>query len=534
MSMDKIAKLAVSIAKTVNESEKFMTPVLASKLKKCTVAFPNDQTVIMMANIINKLSNKQPFISRGELKKMYNQFYTRNTKCAELLHEELGEIKNLTEPTLYQRDSGKEIDTSNCADQVLANALESVFDSSKQLKLYGKSVAEKATGLVRRTLDIYNLKASNVNVETGNANFLVIKADYDTPKGKTSFYVPIEVSGNDINESLVFLGNAGLKELNHVNVKQYLYSHAGTKLKINAENILSVLQKAASSNTGISDAELALARFKAAKSAKTGLFANQITGQSMDNAASADVSTPRLEIADTFENKLNSNVGVAEFNFGQDSVKAGAEVVIRVLAGFGHKNPQVKVSGSDSSAIFYAVSLDGGKVGFTVPVKVNAGKVSLPSIILCNGSLSKFSAEVIQNMYIENESDYKASAIASPLYDLKPSDLVNQVREAMQIQNIARAEDALNVLRQSGDAKAYAAAFILFKGGLGVKQAEAPKSKCGMVIKASTSKHEVCGHTGLPLHKVYQDQHGNCCPLYRRGMAESYEGAYFMNSKIFG
>jgi hypothetical protein len=56
-----------------------------------------------------------------------------------------------------------------------------------------------------------------------------------------------------------------------------------------------------------------------------------------------------------------------------------------------------------------------------------------------------------------------------------------------------------------------------------------------MLIKNSkVSEHSICGHTGLPIHKVFQDKNGNCQPLYRRGMDETYEGASFMNAKIFG
>lgn len=54
------------------------------------------------------------------------------------------------------------------------------------------------------------------------------------------------------------------------------------------------------------------------------------------------------------------------------------------------------------------------------------------------------------------------------------------------------------------------------------------------MIKNSTSEHPICSHTGLPVHKVFQDKDGNCQPMYRKGMDETYEGASFMNAKIFG
>jgi hypothetical protein len=54
-----------------------------------------------------------------------------------------------------------------------------------------------------------------------------------------------------------------------------------------------------------------------------------------------------------------------------------------------------------------------------------------------------------------------------------------------------------------------------------------------MIVKNAHSSHRICGHTNLPLHKVYQDKEGNCRPLYRKEMDETYQGAYFLNSKIF-
>jgi hypothetical protein len=70
--------------------------------------------------------------------------------------------------------------------------------------------------------------------------------------------------------------------------------------------------------------------------------------------------------------------------------------------------------------------------------------------------------------------------------------------------------------------------------GLGVKEAASATVKCGHTQHRKTSEHPICAQTGLPVHRVYQDQDGNCRPLYRRGMDETYEGAVFNNSKIFG
>ena len=51
-------------------------------------------------------------------------------------------------------------------------------------------------------------------------------------------------------------------------------------------------------------------------------------------------------------------------------------------------------------------------------------------------------------------------------------------------------------------------------------------------MKTKHSKYILCSHTNLPLHKIYVDAQGDCQPIYRKGQDNSYEGAYFMNSKV--
>jgi hypothetical protein len=115
---------------------------------------------------------------------------------------------------------------------------------------------------------------------------------------------------------------------------------------------------------------------------------------------------------------------------------------------------------------------------------------------------------------------------------LKPSEVLNNLRQAMNDGNHAKAEDALNVLANCGDKKAYDVAFQVYMEGLsGKKVAE---TKCSLMVKSAVSEYPVCSHTGLPINKVFQDKDGNCRPLFRKGMDETYEGASFINAKIFG
>ena len=533
MSLDKIQQLVSSLAKTVENNERLATPILVAKLKKCAAVHPHDQTIGMALRIVDDLvAHNTLFIRKSEFKDLYKKLYARGSKFAELFQEELGEAPPDPTVTIYQRDEALKSDLYQVGDQVLANALESVFDKHLPLKMYSQPLADKAVKSVGETLDSWNLRPATLTVSAGSDKFIVIKADYETPKGVTSFYVPVEIQNKGIVEASVFMGNTGPQELNHTNIKSYVTASAGSKLQVDAASILGVLTKAASENREVSDTELAVTRLTAKRQGKSEFFQNQVVGLKVSEAARKDVELPRLEETDTFEKKFNTVPGLAAMQFGDSKINTARNHIVRELASFGHRNPQVVVTGHDKQTIFFGVSLDTGKAAFTVPVKVADGKLQKPTILLCNGSVTGFDQAGVSQLVSERRLDVKVAAAASTMSSLKPSQVIDDLRVAIAENNLTKAEDALNVLANSGDTKAYATAFQIYMNGLaGNKQAE---TKCSKMIKSAVSEHPVCSHTGLPINKVYQDKNGHCRPLFRKGMDETYEGATFINSKIFG
>lgn len=537
MTFDKIQQLVGSLAKTVEASERIATPILAAKLAKAVDAYPGDQTIGAMSRVISKMAdNNTLFIRKAELKALYVKLHSRNTKFAELFQDELGAVDELATPTLNKRDDAKELNPFQVGDAVLANALNSVFDKHAPLKMYSQELANKALTSVASTLDAWNLRPTALAVEDGNDKFLVIRADYETPKGVTSLWIPVETPNKKVVEASVFMGNTGPQELNHTTIKTYLTSHAGHKSKISGTTILGVLTKAASENREVSDAEIALTKLTASRQGKSEFFHNQIVGLKVAEASQKDIELPKYEEFMSFEKQFTTPHGQAVWAFGADIVRLARENVVRQCVGFGYKNPQVVVHGSDDSTIYLSVALNDGRIGFTVPVRVVNGKMNAPSVLLCNGSVSSFSQDTINKLASDNVTDYRAAASASTLSALRPSEVLQNLRVALTEGNNAKAEDALNVLASSGDTKAYATGFQMLMQGLSGKQA-APVTKCAHALtpkKGGVSEHPICAQTGLPTHKIYQDKDGNCRPLYRRGMDETYEGAVFNTSKILG
>lgn len=537
MSLDNFQKSVASLVKSIQDNEKVATPVLAAKLAKAVDTYPGDHTIGSMSRVISKMvDNNTMFIRKAELKSLYNKLHSRNTKFAELFQDELGVVEQLPTPQLYNRDEAtSEVNPFQVGNTALANALNSALDPTIPLKMYSQDLASKALSSVASTLDAWNLAPTKLVVADGNTKFLIIRADYETPKGVSFLHIPVEIHNNKVVEASVFVGNAGPQDLNHVSLKGYLTTFAGSKSKLSASAVLDVLTSAASENRQVDDVEFALIKLTANRQGKSEFFANSIVGQKVAEAAVEDVKLPQSKEFASFEEEFTSAHGQAAFHFGDDKVSTARNHIVRELTGYGHKNPQVVVSKTNDTTIFFSVALDAGRVGFTVPVKVASGKLVKPSVLLCNGSVSSFDQESINELYVSNHSDFKAASVASSQYGLKPSEVLNNLRTAIAESNHSRAEDALNVLANSGDTKAYATGFQMYLDGMSqTKVAHAHTPSCGHAIKTASSEHPLCTQTGLPTHKIYQDKDGNCRPLYRRGMDETYEGAVFNTSKIFG
>lgn len=519
-----------SLVNTIDANEKLALAFLLSKAEKYSEQYPEDQTLGNMVRVLSHMSKTKTFIKRAELKDLYRRLHSRNTKFAQFFPEELQitESTPTTKTLTHDLNEGQEIDMYSSADPVLASALSSLFDN-KPLKSYSEKLAVQAVKTVLSSLEAWDLSPVKINVVDGNEKFLVIQADYETPKGITSFYIPVETPNSKIIESNLFIHNFGIQDLNNFNVKSYLTKYAGLKLQLSGKGVLHTLVTATTEKRDISDVELALVKLNASRSNKMEFFStNNIIGQKLEKTAQKDVQVPKYNDFEHLEQTFASPVGTATFKFGS-LVKTAQDHIHRNLVSFGHKNPQINVIKSDDKSISYGVSLGIG-TAFIVPVKISNAKIEKPEVVLCKGEIAPFSQEGINSL---QETDYKVAAIVSSQANLNPERLISNITDSLAQGNQAAADDALNVLINSNDSSACKLGFQAYLQGL-TKKAEVSTVSCSMILKNKTSTEPLCGHTGLPLHKVCQDKNGNCMPNYRKGMTDKYEGAFFNNYKIFG
>lgn len=534
MSFDQTKKSMDSILKLIDDNEKVALPIFSAKLSKASEMYPEDYTIGAMANIVARMGSNKLFITRAEVKDLYKRLHSRNTKFSSLFSHELGEVEKVSEPTLYNREHDDEtLSIINKAyekivDPVLANALHGAFGNI--VKGYTDTSAEKAKSVCARSILDAGI-AANVDVVSGREDVIICRASFETPKGLTSVFVPIEIMANKVLLPTVFVGNNGPEDLTKENLESYIKSQAGNKLLINDAIVLKAMS-VVKGEVQISNVDLAITKMNAQKEATADFSQGQVLYQKVDKEGVKDVVVPQHKDVESFAAQFNSSLGLANFKFTKEKVASGRTIISSHLSNFGLKNHQISVCDSNDSTIFYAVALENGKVAFRVPVKVDGGRLLAPTLIISNGSVEAFSKSGINNLFNKEVADYSAAAAASPLFTLKASELVEAVRTAVISQDYVRAEEALNVLAQVGDEKAYHSAFVAYTNGLGTKKVVAT-TKCSHIVKNSSSSHELCGHTGLPLHKVWQDKNNNCQPAYRKGMAETYEGGTFLTSKIF-
>ncbi len=529
-SLNDLSSLVSKITTAIKDSETLAVPLVSLKLERLADANPDDMTVCALARVFSKFEdNKKNFVSRALFKDMYNKHYTVGTKFAEYFADELGNLPENKTPTYAPQYEAVPIDQYASADPVLVNALSEAFGSPPILAHYSLDASKKALKIVQSSLDLWGLQATKLDVADGNDRFIVVRADYDSPKGKTSILVPVEFINDKVMNPVVFMANAGPAELNNGNLKTYLTSHTGERLSVRASEVLGVLTKGATKERRVSGVELAIIKMNGQDDSRGNV--NDITGLQMYEETQSAVELPKAPGFNEFAKHMDTPDGLAAFKFGDAKVALGRDMIVQALAAIGVRNVRAAVVGMANDAIVYGVSLNDGRVSFNVPVRIASNRVMTPDVMVCNGAIKPLNKQSIAALLTKGETDIHAAAAMSAQYGLKTSELVDNIRQAVATDNTAKAEDALNVLAELGDKVAYKTGLAVYMNGLanGVEI-----SKCAMIVQNKTSMHPTCGHTGLPLDKIYQDKNGICLPLYHRDIQENYKPALLNTYKVFG
>jgi len=562
-----LAGAAKQLSDSLKQGEKFPLPLLAVRAKKAALENPNDQPIRLLANVFAKMSeNGKIFITRGEFNNICEKFASSgNTSLSNYFTNELDVTEEKPQRKLAGEAAKEMDDLYFGADQPLANALAELWDESGRIKkvgeykLFDPKVANQAMRIASMELGRIGVSPKIMDVFAGTEKFIVCDASYETPKGEAHLLVPVEISKSGALIPTFFVTKHGFGNLDKNSINEHIISSAGKNLAINSDALLNALSvaKEASMMTDFQIKVLAMQdrlshnqMLKTAASADKNLapvFAsNQILMQEVDSNKVENVmlEMPRAAEYEKFANVLTSSKGVAEFIFGKSTVESGKISIASKMASFGY-NPQISVLScdKDDDTITYAVKIDAmsGPIGFQVMAEVVNHKVVIPSIVAVCDKAYDFSKEGINSAIKSNNiTDYGTLAAVSPMYELKSTEILENIRKAADQGDYETAEEALTVLAEKADAETYNKGLAEYIRSVNadsnpqLKKQAAVKSGCKMIVKSSSHSCAICGHLNLPLDKIYQNAHGECVPLYRKNMSETYEGAFFNTSKIFG
>lgn len=477
----------VKVAQAAFNSEAYFIQPLASRARKLAEQYPNDATSVAICNFLNKRAESSLTITRGDLRSAYDSVYSRNNHFMKAFAQELGitEIKEEEKPVIREDKDLMEM-ARQAVDQTMVTQLQSVVDN-QPIQYFTEETQTEAKKVCARELNGCGLMPKKINASGIDQNTIVCEAVYETPKGARSILIPVEIKNGKVLIPYKFATQSGFVDLMPKNITEYIHS--------TIENKPSELGK-----------ELD-------------------TSKIIDKQAVAEFSA-----------QLKDKTGEAEFIFGRDLVEKGRGLIEQELKLAGYKNSQICVDGVAENTIKYAVKI-GTNFGFSVPVTAKDKSVTLPKVIVASGKPYDFSMTGINKMMVEGRSDFSVVAKVSGLYNLKPGELIDQIKEAVLADNYYKAEDALTMLKNCDSPGAYQLGYQMYVDGLSGKLAKTASVKeepvCKDAIKTPNSFIPLCPHTGLTIDKVAKDKHGHCIPASRKH-EHLTEPATFMNAKILG
>ena len=507
------------LSKAADERKEFILSVLAEKGRQVAEANPNDSTAVNMYAFLSKKASatNQLYICRNELKQAYNLFYTRNNKFAKYFETELGSGSyEKIVPTIAKKASLDPI--KNPADPFLTESFSRLLekkDTEKFSQVLGKQAAINCGFEFNR----YGVNPKIVEAIEGHDSTIVCRAEFETPKGLLNLLIPVEINQGKALLPSVFLSPGGFHNMNERNFRTVMNRFAGEKLNLDPKDFLEIVDKTLNKTASVdslNDLEKKVLKIKLA-SAKNAEDQNAIFASSEEkNQKINKKAFHQLKLSQSgekFSEMLTSPLGSAEFLFGKNSIEKGRNVIANRLDLFKLTGYQIKVGSVNETSTVFDVKLN--DKAFKVPVKMSKMYINAPEILISNGSVMPFSKESIESI---DRPDINITASFSRHYGLSSNELINIVKSACLENNKEKAEDALNVLA-SQDIQAFRNATEIYMNALSGKLTES-RSKCTKQIKLANISGPVCGHLRMPLNEVYQDEFGECCPVWRKNASK--------------
>src|SRR5690606_38407791 len=354
-------------------------------------------------------------------------------------------------PQTFVRDSNEGMpldrDYAKFADPILSNALSGAFAATPREQIYSATDSQKAQRAAYAQLIGIGIEPKDITTFAGRQDLIIVQASHETPKGTAFALIPVELrEGKAILPSL-FLSRAGFEDLGKQAYQKHIINTAGKSFRVDGSRLLDVLERVKKGSESIVN-EVELAAIKVASETGTpAIDQNSLLYAQMEDPH-ADIQLPKMAATEEskFAETLGKPDGIARFIHGDRVVEAGRSMLVRKFSEMGYGSVQVKVADVEEGKVFYAVAIGVG-TGLKVPVEVTGNMILPPKVVFANDAVTAFSKSAIDEVVKSGLGGNKrALATASPCYGMKPTELLDVVKESVAEGNYLRAEDAINVL----------------------------------------------------------------------------------------
>ena len=448
MDLHEITSLITQTAQAIEANEKVALPIVAAKARREAQARPTDVPLINASQVLTKMASDRTFISKDELREIVERFGASHSALSKVFAEELGKQPERKPQTFVRDYEGGSLDQdySKFADPLLSNALAGAFDQKPTEKLYTQADAQRAQRATHAQLLALGLPAKDISTFAGRQDIIICQATHETPQGQSRILIPVELREGKAVLPTMFLSSAGFEDLDKKSYVAQVKRSAGKSFRVDGNRLLDILEQVKKGSNEINVVEMA-----AIKLASEGGTASV----DQPNPLFAELENPQKDVelpkvASTEESKFAETLGkpdgVARFVHGDRVVEAGRQILIQKMAEIGYNNVQIRVADVDEDKILYAVAIGAG-TGLRVPLEVTGNKIAPPKIVFADGMVTAFSKQAISEIVQAGTGGSKrALAVASPCYDMKPTELLDVVKESIAEGNFIRAEEAINVL----------------------------------------------------------------------------------------
>lgn len=450
MDLNEITSLITQTAKAINANEKVALPIIAAKARREAQAHPTDIPLVNASHVLTKMASDKTFISKDELRGIIERFSASHSKLFQVFSEELDKQPE-RKPQTFVRDSNEgasvDRDYARFADPLLSNALAGAFAPEPTEKLYSQQDAQRAKRAAHAQLVGIGVQPKDIKTFAGRKDIIICQAVHETPLGQANILIPVELKEGKAVLPTMFFSTAGFEDLKKGPYVAQMKIVAGKAFRVDGTKLLDVLEQVKKGSDTIAS-EVEMAAIKVASEEGTpAIHSDSILYAELENPKK-DVEMLQIEATEEskFAETLGKPDGVARFVHGDRMVEAGRSMLVRKFADMGYKNVQVRVGDVEEDKIFYSVAIGTG-TGLSIPVEVVGKMVAPPKVVFAEGMVTAFSKEAISEVVKAGSGGNKrALATASPCYDMKPTELLDVVKESIAEGNYTRAEDAINVL----------------------------------------------------------------------------------------